>query len=355
LFANYAILKFNGYYPVSTDISAYGIATWMLWAYLRNRAGTLAALTLAGAFVWPTHLYCGVLLLLFPRETQVAPTSRKPWETIGGIAMGAAAASAAAFVHYHFGIMDWGAKTMRSTVNLSICLLGLYLALATPSLIHAVMRGQIGWFCGWRRFDRLTIAIGLVVLSHAIQRWVSVPGTFEISPTLVFKCLLAIGIQKPLVFLLAHVLFFGPIILVAAFFWRQTYRNVEHVGRGLALVLGLGIVFSVGSESRQLMGYYPFLVPFIVLAMEQERLSRRFYLFFFGASLLASKAWCTVTVPGIATDEKYDQFPWQVWFSSIGYWINTEMYLIQGGLVLLATLFIYMEMSLENLSKKCGN
>ncbi len=85
IFVNFAFFKYAWYYPVLTDVSAAALSLAMLLFYLRRRQLPLVIVTLMGAYTWPTLIYIGLFLLMFPRESIVEQKTSLPrWLAIGG-------------------------------------------------------------------------------------------------------------------------------------------------------------------------------------------------------------------------------------------------------------------------------
>ncbi|HXG09548.1 MAG TPA: hypothetical protein VNK04_07145 [Gemmataceae bacterium] len=70
IFLSFPVIKQSSFLPVLTDPTAILIGTLSLFFFLRNSGSGLCVTTLLGAFVWPTAIYVGCLLLLFPRRPQ---------------------------------------------------------------------------------------------------------------------------------------------------------------------------------------------------------------------------------------------------------------------------------------------
>jgi hypothetical protein len=71
LFVSFAIMKMGFYYPNMTDITALTLGLAMIHTYMRRQQWGLFAVTLIGAFTWPSIVYGGVLMLLWPRDAKV--------------------------------------------------------------------------------------------------------------------------------------------------------------------------------------------------------------------------------------------------------------------------------------------
>ena len=62
---SYGILKFNFYYPVLTDTTAFFLGFLTVWGYINNNNAIMFLCALAGAFTWPTIIYTVPFLQIF--------------------------------------------------------------------------------------------------------------------------------------------------------------------------------------------------------------------------------------------------------------------------------------------------
>jgi len=145
-----------------------------------------------------------------------------------------------------------------------------------------------------------------------------------------------ISVYKPGMQFVAHVTYFGPVVLLAALRWRAVVAGVCAQGPGLALALLLGLVFLPDPQSRHLMLFLPLVAAFTARAWQRDAswLLAPFVL----AALVVSKVWLVINpFPVANTPADLLLFPAQGFFLSHGPWMSDSMYLLQGatGLLLL--------------------
>ena len=109
LFGGFALLRMPFYYPVLTDVSAFGLGMPVLAAALAGRRALLALLCLVSTVVWSIAALFGIVLLAWPPRPIPMPCSAEPPVAPGPIATSAAVAAALVFgalslyVHYVLG------------------------------------------------------------------------------------------------------------------------------------------------------------------------------------------------------------------------------------------------------------
>jgi hypothetical protein len=129
-------------------------------------------------------------------------------------------------------------------------------------------------------------------------------------------------------FLVAHTLYFGPVVLVALLGWRAVGRTIGEFGPAPVLLLALALVLSLDSESRHLVNLVPLVVPFVAKAVDEQRPSTKAVAGFAVWSLLVSKAWLV-----IGSDTS-------LYFLTEGPWMTHAQYAVQGALLLLVAAWL---------------
>jgi hypothetical protein len=185
----------------------------------------------------------------------------------------------------------------------------------------------------WRRLAILAIALGAM---QVLRVYLSANGgfgpehvfladTYRMSHTNLF------GDALPLVFLVALVVYFGPVVGVVLLRWREVSGRLAGLGPGPALAAGLGIALSLNSQSRWVLVLVPLFVVGAVLAVDEVGISQRGLIVFAGLSLLFSKVW--LWIPDL-TATNLETWPNQWYFMSFGPWMSPLGYAIQGVFVI---------------------
>jgi hypothetical protein len=337
LILNFAVLKLSGYYPILIDMEGYASASAMAYCYLTGRRFGLVIATIVGAFLWPTHLYVGAILLLFPRETDAIPDSGKSFSQqlavlwrINIVLAGLAAFYITVWSLYAcnririplFG----GLFPIRSVLGLSIVVTIGYVFLALRPLLidgrlyrlpRSVTWSQIRWTIG-----TLLLGVGVKFVQGCIS---SRPGYFGFN---VYCFVVGItAVAKPGLYFLSHLVYYGPFWLLATFHWPAVCRQIHRQnGIGLTLVIAIGICHSLDAESRHIIYLLPLLVPFVVQVIDRLDWSQNQLWFLTIISVLASKFWLTIGGPFLDNGNLYpDQYFWM----SIGSFMTDQSYLWQ--------------------------
>lgn len=334
LIVSYANLKMPLYYPTLTDTFALAAGAGCMLFYLQGRRAALWVTAFAGGFVWPTITYFGFLLIALPR------TDSRAWRPApGSLAVALALAMSLGVVfaievlfHSGYELQNTPVRPIMSLRHLSATMAGLYLFFAIrPLLDSAALWDSL-------RPDKLFTSSGfflgclLILLSEGLV-WAIAPLPAEVSVVEVLSNYSLSGAFQPFTFYVAHVLYFGPVLVFLLFAWPAAAALVRELGPGATAYFAATALMSIGSESRQLINVLPFVILVLAPFVEPIVNSWHRWAIFGGATLVCSKVWLpmdrTVSMP------LFGAVDWRtLYVSSRGPWIEHGAYL--GQLLVLA-------------------
>lgn len=328
LFCNYAVLKYNFYYPVLLDTASLALGVLLAWLYLSRRTWWLPAAGLAAFFIAPNVGLQAFLLFLLPPAADRQDAARllpRP----AALTLAALAVLIAGWVLWISGPGD----PLAVALLLAAIGGGVYCLTRAAGFSPDVL-------CRPAMLLRLGLVAGLVVLLTVLPHLLPALAAFDWF-TLFFqyaRTVLLNGTVRPGEFLVAHTLYFGPIILVSACLFAPLCRAARRLGGGWLLVLAFGLLQSLNPLSRQMVGILPFLVLPACLALAERRLPWPFVWGLAAASLACSKVWQRINA-GADFSRSMDGQPevWARYLESTGNWMLTPDYRRQG-LVILAAL-----------------
>ena len=162
------------------------------------------------------------------------------------------------------------------------------------------------------------------------------PGPFADDPIFFLRCVLTSGVTKPLVFLVAHVIWYGPVVLGACFCWNRVCSKAKSLGLGVVLTMICAVPMLLNPESRQSLTVFPIYALLVALVIDGERWQRVRWITFVGLALALSKCWLPLNrTPWPEQDLVFD-YPIQLFLMSFGGVMTARSYAIQGAAVLLA-------------------
>jgi hypothetical protein len=336
IFVNFAYFKFAWYYPVLTDVTATSLSLAMLLFYLRRKQVLLVVVILLGAFTWPSMVYLGFVLLMFQREPIVEQGSRLPkWLAAGTTMFVTLGVVVLYFVMHHASSPVEPIYTMLP-FSLVLCLL--YIYYGSVVLMHGVsVKTLLTSFTARSAVIAATLFVAIMIpgflWADHTKHAVSMAGTIAATLTR--------SVVMPLGFVVAHCVYFGPVFLLLMFYWKPFTIIVRNYGLGITLVIWMGVLLSINSESRQNLPCYIMAVPFLGLLVQKLALPARFLWILGALALVYSKVWMRMNLPAYDDNWQHQRFPSQNLFMNIGPWMNKSMYLLQGVIVLVTAVLLY--------------
>lgn len=342
LFINFAVMKFYFYYPVLTDPAALALSLAMIYCFLRGNGAALIGLTIAGAFTWPTLLVQGLLLFLFPRGN----STRKPLVYSHlVIIVGTLLAILAWFtwrVHFIARHTDpSGMPVFEPTREVGIAILLLYAALAFKEICSDEQLWDI------RRLARKLSPFRVLAAAIIFFGAKAVVSNYSAGASPLFahsiRNLVFIGVKVPFLFVVGHVLYFGPIVLLVYFHWAGLCRLVHSQSVGLSLIFLIAVIFSFSSEARHTTALFPVVVVFLAKYLDQWKWEQRPIALFTALAAFCSKFWYPINsfaFPPL-TFETALSFPWQNYFMHHAQFQSYTTYLIQAPVVAIAAMICW--------------
>lgn len=342
LFVNFAFLQMPAYYPALTDVWAATLGMLMTYGYLANRSACIFVSLACCSFTWPAMQLEGLLLLAFPKRslTLVAASSVPRWlpTTVaiaisGSIGLLAAWGIVSGFVPTNVAL---DSSVLMRIIGISIVVAGLFYGL----------RGLLGnadllnpAHC-WKQVNlrRALAGFVIVLVASQISRLLTDPAKpFIMSSWYVAQSTAFLATVRPGISFVAHVVYFGPVIILVALSWNRVCRFVHSAGIGLTMTLTYAFLLSLNSESRILINFMPVIAVLVaVVTVDSEWPTWRLVLLA-GVSILWSKAWYQLS-PDIGSLPA--AFPAQSYFMNHGPWMSGWSYVLQGTGVLVSTVVL---------------
>lgn len=346
MFFSFFVLKMTGYYPVLLDCPAFAIGIILYYSYLSNNFKLGLVCIFIGAFTFPSISMFGILMfasksisitygdnssffygkekfikilkVAFPYLTVLF------YLTIAGVFFFVLNAKLI------FPSSEKGNFIRIACSILATCLMIYYvvkniLTEEVFNLLHlkSIKANTIHLFMIGVVF--ILIKIGIYLLANHEVRIRMTSIVFVVN-------LLLQSIQNPFSSIVSHIMYFGPVILLAIIFFNSIAVKVKKEGFIFAMVFVLNIIIMIlGNESRQFIVFIPILI-FYTCDVIKEKLNVPIILLHGVISLLLSRFWYTINsngfgrstskMGGFATDDC------QRYFMSQGPWMTNSSYMV---------------------------
>ena len=351
LFLNYAILKNNFYHSVLTDTSAFALGILMFYFFLKDKPLGLLAVILLGGFTWPTESYMAALLYVFPYQKgseqptkAIAPPNSWMPNIFAGFVCVVALLSYtyllqpqrfAKWVGEFTGILRIDLRLLY--VSVAVVVIYLFLGIRYSAADKRLFDLKSIWRAlKWRR--AIIAASVLVFLKLAVLRLSNGQAMMWDFKAFVVHTFL-VALTEPAIFLVAHTIYYGPIILLLLFFWRPFCDSLRGFGPGFGIFIILNVILSINPQSRYQINVVTAFMIVLVRLLDHSGLSYRSLPVWTLVCVFYSKVWYLFNT-GPQVGSPFD-FPLQHYFMGSGPWMNHEMYLVQGGVVLLTAILLY--------------
>lgn len=355
LFVNFFVMNNAFYYPVLTDVAAFALGMWMIYAYLVNSVLGIAIVGIAGAFAWPVCAPVSVILVLFPLkcEQQTAPSrGGTRFSVVLAIAAASFIVAAGIAVRFILGRVTVGygpVNAMDDTL------------LPASAFIHLTLLAMALFFL----IKQITITQVLVALrSVGLLRWVMAAAIFllpkivillfasDAKPTLpmtTFAAMLAfLPLVRPAISPVSHFAYFGFVIPLLAINWRRIGNLAGNCGTGTVAFITLSLLFALTPESRQSVLTLPALVTMLCQVIDRDRWTGTQIAALGALQLLLARFWIDQNARFEPDGVGINVLP--TYFSSQGPYMPMQPY----GVFLLLLITATVLCILQRQSSRCG-
>ena len=325
LYFSWPYLVVPVFYPLLSDHLALVCAVLSLWAWFHGRRTLLAGLGLLSVWIMPGLFVVPLALIALPFDAQAA-AFRPGWRwpvffLLAALAVAAcwpmAGLSDEAIRHHPKG-NALGLPGLKAW-SIGVVLLGL---LAVAALWTRLLSSPDFWRrIAWRPLIAAAAVVGLGGLSTwLVADW----GAGFRGPALLDNLLLQ-AVAAPAKPLVAHVIYFGPVFLVALGLCLKPGALEPRAFPLCVLLTAVLPIFLMGSESRQWIGFLPVFVTLVALH-ERSRLRWRLLL---GASVAGCLPFVTLAPALLArtTEPGTVGMGWWWYLAHHGPWMPTGAYL----------------------------
>lgn len=341
LFVNVPCLKISTYYPGLTDIAALALGMLLVTTLATGARRGLVGAGILGWFTWPASRLMAAFLVLFPHrpEPQEAPSPDPPISPAARWLAGCSALGVVAWMaHLFYGqgirTAGWGpiVPAVESLYPVSLAVTGLYVYLVvanfTPDPSPSGVRAL------WTRLEWRWVLLAVAFL--VVPRWLVAALTSGVESVTFAKFVpytFFLSTTRPGIFLVAHVIYFGPVLLLVPLVWSRLRAQLLLWGPGAQLYLIVGLMVAACPDSRQSMLLLPMLVVPTVKALdEQRRISWRLVAGMGSLALVMSRFWLPFNQPTSAPPVDPLHAGWDIgrYYETQGSYM-TEPYYVAGA------------------------
>lgn len=336
------------FYPMLSDHTALVVSVLSLWAWSKNRPGLLAILAFASVWIMPGLFLVPMLLACVPLGSTTAQDPKTPLRPV----------------------FRWGLKILIALPLIAVCFLALqiedskivahpqgldvaWLTLKHISIACLLLSVAAIWHAWTRLFTQrlfwsmlsmrgMILAIGTSAVSLLLLAFILDWDSGYRGPPLLHFILLQ-SLAAPFKPLVAHFLYFGPILplaIASVLRWSIAAPKPKlepHLGLAVVILAFLPFLL-MGSESRQWIAVFPVCVAWLAVRLRSEWRLLPFALMTV-VLLVPVAALKPTLIQAVASQLPISHPDWQAYFGRQGPWMSRESY--SNGLIVLS-LFILM-------------
>ena len=359
---SYGIIKLNFYYPVLTDTTALFLGFLTVWGYISKKNFLILLCVLVGAFTWPTVMYTVPFLQVFRTEQTTSASHNFKLRYLFITSLILILSGVALYKHYFSSLERlFGIEVYEWLLPLGIMGFLAYVFFAFNYVTNFDIKDFICNIHKRLNYRWLFVYTGILLSVTLLSKLYPRPID-TVTFNLYIGWISLSAIAKPLSPLISHVVYYGPIVLLAVFFWKKISLNVQKYGIGLICFFAFYLFLSIDSESRHLMFFFPFFITFTLLSLKEYAVSNLFLAIYSSIALGFSKSWFMINtdefVQNIGKLSGYDwnaiySPPLQRYCMSSGLYMSFTSYTVQGIFVLLSGVILFVIYSKNN--KLCRN
>lgn len=339
IFFIFPILKLLFYYPMLTDYAAFTLGLIFIYYYLKDSLFGMLLIILLGSFVYPT--FSIFLLLIVFKRNEIDIKEYKGW--VQAIVL------PIIFLVAILGMYFFNKPRLFSTISdtapvteilfpVSIICATLYLFYVTRFLPNLQKIAS-----GFKDLHtkRVIICTVFYLLIWIIRKSLSSKYTGLTLKEFLFNVLKQ-SITNPLIFIIAHTVYFGLFFLVIFYFRKHVKDVIRNHGLGMTVWIFVIIIFSLGNESRQMLNFYPLVAIISVMAIQKSgtKISNIAIGLYLAISLFISSFWAKLSWNGEMNSD-FLNYPSQNYFRYHGPWISNYNYVVFVVIFLIITIVFY--------------
>lgn len=354
-FVSFGIAEFTFYYPVLTDSTAFFLGFCLLYSHLKNYTFAKIVIAVIGAFTWQVLIVVSLLLIIFPYKKLETPENSNGSSSVIKRFILPCLISLPFLlnaVYYIFIYLKTGSlslidtqiynRLMYITAVMNFFRMSYWLSEILPfgfsfrnyfNLIKKTLSEiKIGY---------LILCVLIYILMYAVQKYLSNSEAVDGgSAAKLFYFISVYCVTKPLVFIVTAVTYYGPVFIFLFLFMKYYKVHIYELGTGVVISFIISFLMLFATEARLISYFVPFILLLTVLVLRDLNMNNIQQIILTIFSFILSKVYIPMfNIPGNPVDKF--TFPDQLLFMNI-YTLSKETYFIQGGVIFVFTVIIYL-------------
>ena len=351
IFLIYPIIKHFPYYATLTDISAMTLGILMFYFYLKKRSWGVLLCTVLSCFVLPTMVYLGAIWFLLPiyKKKKYIPDKN----TIINQLIPVIPFIGFLGVIYYSHNVNFPIPNHTNQINYPL-LIPSIVGLAAYLYFAGIAFTDYKYLLkGFKKQSKLIRIIWILILIVLVRFIIETYAKEVEVPVDIKRFLMSISMQSvvnPLTNVVSHIIFFGPLIIVMIFIWKQFINLIKsRYGIGMFLFVAINLLLAITPESRRLINVWPIFVVLICQVLYNYKLSWNFTYIIVGITLFLSRFWFKIGVASLDVEGGKLEFPLQWHYMHSGPWMSNQVFYAFSAIAIVLIIVIYYLMKKEKI------
>ena len=355
-FVNFANVMVTFWYPVLTDLTAFTLGFLLLYFHLKNNLTGKIIISILGALTWPSFMYYGILMIIFPMNSNVVFSEKYEKHKINILAFLIPLPFLALSSYYIYKYMAFGQlfPYVKKAVPFidSLLLIAAVLNYILMVYIFRIFLPSFNFSKYFQFAKNLFSGIKLkhVLISAVMYAIVFIPLKYLSNPEAggqsssfmkVFYCISLYSTLKPLGYILVAITCYGPLFIMMYFFMSRYKEIIESFGFGVLVSFIITVLLMFTSETRLVSNFIPFILLFTILVLKEMNMSKRLFGVLIAFSFILSKMYISLDGIPIESQSAYD-FPNQLAFMNTFTFSNLAYYIQLPVIGLMSVIVIYL-------------
>jgi hypothetical protein len=365
---NFANLVVTFWYPVLTDSTAFTLGFLLLYFHLKNNLTGKIVVSILGALTWPSFMYYGILMIIFPMSSKVVFAEEPDKKRINLMAFLIPVPFLFLSSYYIYKYFAFGQlfPYVKKAVPFIDVLFPVAIVLNYILMVY-IFKTFLPSFSLKRYVQFITDLLKGIKLKHVLISVIMYAAVFTTLKYLsnpeaggqsssfmkVFYCISLYSTLKPLGYVLVAITCYGPAFILMYFFLKRYKPFMESLGFGVVISFLITILLMFTSETRLVSNFIPFIILFTILVLKDMNMSNRLYTVLIIFSLILSKFYIPLNGIPIEAESAYD-FPNQLAFMNTFTFSNLA-YLVQlpiiGTMIVTVILIVRKDTKMAELSE----
>lgn len=358
LFVNFFILKFSTYYPVLMDVFGFTSGLLLYYFHLIKNKFLFYFTLMLSLFIFPTTVLFVFALIItsffvFNKRGWKMEKNIKYYTLLIFVPVILVLMGFSAFLIFNDNLPNNATQSAPHLIPATLIVLLLFIYYCIRQLLP--LFDGLNWNRKFYLQAALYIPIALYLVYFFLTKYMSLhfDGANTLSAQGFLYNLLSQFLSFPLKFLVSHFIYYGLIVCFIVYFRKKFFETARQTDLFVKLVVLFFVILSFGTETRQFLQLFPFIVFVLLDGLKKFEWNTKFLLIVFLFQLVWSRFWYSINVSNGFLSQDGDcflRFPAQRYFQFQGPWMSTSNAIIYG--VLLMFVYICVSLAIKKLKSE---